>query len=391
MTVREKNHIYHEESLKHSIRKTGQKPIFHLMSELPVNEPATSVCWCINTGLYVGLFSDWTLILYFVFLNQDSSKRNVVSFENDYLDFEVDLTDLETFGETTPTKKSKTQELHNSTKPTTQPAVSETVGTKTKQINPKTDPVPEQASSVDSDDEKLVIDDSLSHTLTPNKQPLPRADIPLTPESGPAPEKPESSSSPQKLTRQGRQSRKLRESGDQLSEILRMQTAMFNPTNHPAKSSTTSLEANPPSQSLGPSVHPPTVSLVKPCVTSYLERSESVNSHESTPVVNVSTEPKSQCPFEFNFGDRLYNCVVGKLDFLSGLLSQDLQAGAEDEQDYDAPKEGNLIYKLYSLHDLLLMVRSSVALSHTRSVGSSENKVQSTQPLQNCTNPVAKA
>lgn len=83
--------------------------------------------------------------------------------------------------------------------------------------------------------------------------------------------------------------------------------------------------------------------------------------------------------------------MVGKLDLLSGLLSEDLQAGAEDEQDYDAPKEGNLIYKLYSLHDLLLMVRSSVALSHTRSVGSSENKVQSTPPLQNRTKPVAKA
>lgn len=326
-----------------------------------------------------------------MFLNQESSKRNVVSFENDSLDFEVDLTDLETFGETTPAKKPKKQEQHNSTKTTTHPAVSETVGIKPKQINPKSDQETEHTSSMDSDEEKLVIDDSVSQTLTPLKQPLPSAapfsaDIPLTSES--TSDKPELSSSPQKLTKHGRQSRRLRDSGDQLSEILRMQSAMFNPTSNSAKSSATSQETKSPSQSLGPSVHPPAVSLVKPCVTSYLERNESMNSHESTPLVNILTEHKSQCPFDLNL---LFICVVAKLGFLSGLLSQDLQAGAEDEQDYNAPKEGNLIYKLYSLQDLLLMVRSSVALSHTRSVGSSENKVRPTQPLQNCTGPAGEA
>lgn len=392
MTMREMNHIYHEESLKHSIKKNGQKHVFHLMSELPANEkPFTSVCWCINEGVREGLFSDSTLTFCFVFLNQESSKRNVVSFENDSLDFEVDLTDLETFGETTPAKKPKKQEQHNSTKTTTHPAVSETVGIKPKQINPKSDQETEHTSSMDSDEEKLVIDDSVSQTLTPLKQPLPSAapfsaDIPLTSES--TSDKPELSSSPQKLTKHGRQSRRLRDSGDQLSEILRMQSAMFNPTSNSAKSSATSQETKSPSQSLGPSVHPPAVSLVKPCVTSYLERNESMNSHESTPLVNILTEHKSQCPFDLNL---LFICVVAKLGFLSGLLSQDLQAGAEDEQDYNAPKEGNLIYKLYSLQDLLLMVRSSVALSHTRSVGSSENKVRPTQPLQNCTGPAGEA
>ncbi|XP_011605663.2 little elongation complex subunit 2 isoform X1 [Takifugu rubripes] len=324
ITMREMNHIYHEESLKHSVKKNGQKHVFHLMSELPANDkPFTS----------------------------ESSKRNVVSFENDSLDFEVDLTDLETFGETTPAKKPK-KELHNSTKITTHPAVSETVGTKPKQIHSKSDQETEHTSSIDSDEEKLVIDDSVSQTPTPKKQPLPSAapfsaDIPLTSES--TSDKPELSSSPQKLAKHGRHSRRPRDCGDQLSEILRMQSAMFNPTNNSAKSSATSQEIKSPSQSLEPSVHPPAVSLVKPCVTSYLERNESVNSHESAPLVNILTEHKR-------------------------LLSKDLQAGAEDEQDYDAPEEGNLIYKLYSLHDLLLMVRSSVALSHTRSVGSSENK-----------------
>lgn len=222
-------------------------------------------------------------MLCFVFLNQENSKRNVVSFENDSLDFEVDLTDLETFGETTAVKKPKKEELLNSLKTITQPCVSET---KTKPMNPHSDEEAEQEITVDSDEGNLVIDDSVSQTPTPDKQPLPHttphsAVVSLSPESEPTRDASESSSSPQKSTRHGRQSRRCRESGDQLSEILRMQTAMFNPTNNAAKSSTTSQESNPPSQSLGPSVHLPMVSLVKPCVTSYLERNESSNFHEA--------------------------------------------------------------------------------------------------------------
>lgn len=57
------------------------------------------------------------------------------------------------------------------------------------------------------------------------------------------------------------------------------------------------------------------------------------------------------------------------------ILSQDLQASAEDEKDYDAPQEGNLLYKLYSLQDLLLMVRSSIPLTHTRRTDGNPNKV----------------
>lgn len=255
----------------------------------------------------MGLISDSILILCFVFLNQECSKRNVVSFENDALDFEVDLTELETFGETAAVKKPKKQELHDFLKITSQPTVSETVGIKTKPTDPHSDEEEEEEASVDSDEGNLVIDDSVSPTLTTNKQPLPNAtphsaEDPLTPESKPARDEPEASSSPQKPPRHGRQSRRHKESGDQLSEILRMQTAMFNPTNNAAKSSAASQESNPPSQSLGPSVHLPVVSLVKPCVTSYLERNESVNFHEATPVVNVLPEHKSECPFDFSFG-----------------------------------------------------------------------------------------
>lgn len=45
MTVRERSQIYHEESLKLSIKKNGSKHVFHLMTELPANEQQLStVC-----------------------------------------------------------------------------------------------------------------------------------------------------------------------------------------------------------------------------------------------------------------------------------------------------------------------------------------------------------
>uniref|UniRef100_A0A4W5KV17 Little elongation complex subunit 2 C-terminal domain-containing protein n=1 Tax=Hucho hucho TaxID=62062 RepID=A0A4W5KV17_9TELE len=57
-----------------------------------------------------------------------------------------------------------------------------------------------------------------------------------------------------------------------------------------------------------------------------------------------------------------------------GLLCDDLMVGAEVEEDYSTPEEGNLLYKLYSLQDLLLLVRSDICLAHTRRLGTS-NKV----------------
>lgn len=42
MSVRERSHIYHEESLKLSIKKNGSRNIFHLMTERPVNEQSLS-------------------------------------------------------------------------------------------------------------------------------------------------------------------------------------------------------------------------------------------------------------------------------------------------------------------------------------------------------------
>ncbi|XP_026167721.1 little elongation complex subunit 2 [Mastacembelus armatus] len=376
MTVRERSHIYHEESLKLSIKKSGRKNVFHLMTELPASEKHLSL---------------------------EKSQRNVVSFESNSLDFEVDLTDLETFGEMTPIKSSKLQKMQSEqdasvkgknapsslplnkskrsseslvntscsldqmsatqtdmddpvTEKTPQPILREPSVPKTEQMKPDTlQEIGEQLGSLgDSDDEKLVIDDSSSPAATqtkPKTTPC-SSDTSLSPGSETFPINLKSSPR-QKVTKRTRQSRV---SGDQLSEILRMQTAMFNSVNDTAKCSPKSQETNLPAQCIVSSVQSHPTSLVKPCVSSYLEKNQDEDGdsgpalHRSAPAVNIiSTECKK-------------------------ILSQELQAGAEDEQDYDAPEEGNLLYKLYSLQDFLLMVRSSVLLTHTRNVGSSQNQ-----------------
>ncbi|XP_060932552.1 little elongation complex subunit 2 isoform X2 [Limanda limanda] len=371
MTVRERSRFYHEESLKLSITKNGRKKVFHLMTELPVSEQQPT---------------------------PESSQRNVVSFENESLDFEMDLTDLETFGETSSVKVSKKQKVQTeqhvgvkSTKATSVPAVSkketssgdpankssssleemnddpvmkeaaqqvqsETCEPQTEQLRHDSAQTSDRdvASTGESDDEKLVIDD-LSPAAPTTSQPQLKAspcsaDPPVTPASETLPVK-SPQSSPEKSTRQTRQSRRS-QAGDQLGEILRMQTAMFHT---PGKCSTTVAQESAPCT--GPPVHSNPTSLVKPCVSSYLERNQDQDGetcstpHTSAPGVHVNTTEHRK------------------------ILSHDLQAGAEDEQDYQAPEEGNLLYKLHSLQDTLLLVRSSVSLTHSRQVGSQNQYV----------------
>ncbi|XP_056273011.1 little elongation complex subunit 2 isoform X1 [Pseudoliparis swirei] len=367
MKVRERSHIYHEESLKLSFKKDGSKNVFHLLTELPEDDQQ---------------------------LPPRHSERNVVSSGNNGLDFEMDLSDLETFGEAAPIKPPKMQKEKNArvkslkapgspsldkTKKSSEHLVNTGSGSQEEMNSSSADvtgpmkeettqpvanhtmtPKPDQMSSDsgqqsdencpflgDSDEEKLVIDDSVSPTNT--RTASRSADPPIIPVS-------ESetvnldSLSPQKGKKQRRLSKRAKVSGDQLGDILRMQTAMFNSPGE-AKGSTKSQEINSPTRCVGPSVHSHPTSLVKPCVSSYLERNQNQDGetcaapHVSAPVVNITTTGHKK------------------------ILSQVLQAGAEDEQDYTAPEEGNLLYKLYSLQELLLMVRSSVSLTHTRKVG----------------------
>uniref|UniRef100_A0A3P8URZ7 Interactor of little elongation complex ELL subunit 2 n=1 Tax=Cynoglossus semilaevis TaxID=244447 RepID=A0A3P8URZ7_CYNSE len=332
MTVRERSHFYHEESLKLAIQQSGSKNVFHLMTTLPSSEQQQSV---------------------------ESSQRNVVSFDNDSLDFEVDLTDLETFGESVLTKTPKTQiELPECVKeqkdlgalPSKRKTSTENLSAAAAEMNQDnagtTEGTPQQGvkktkrkrqdstqSSAadlphkgDSDDEKLVIDDGLSPASTPTERPPSSSGSPSTPVPESIPDT-LGSPSPQKAVRQNRQPKKAK-TGDQLGEILRMQTAMFNSSNSTKKCSSISHERN-----------------------------------QNQDAENFTTPQKSESAANIPATEH------------KKILSEELQAGAEDEQDYKTPDKSNLLYKLYSLQDLLVMVRSSVPLTHSRKVGSQNELV----------------
>ncbi|XP_074534689.1 little elongation complex subunit 2 [Halichoeres trimaculatus] len=370
MLVRERSHLFHEESLKLSIKKTGSKNVFHLMTELPVNKQQ---------------------------LSPENSKRDLVSFEN-CLDFDMDLTDLETFGET-PVKTSRTQKIQTdqdtrvkskkasslsstsemkrsaelllNTGSSTQgetdtsladmddPTTHDTTPPVAREIpEPETETIRDDSAqdshedpvfAEDSDDEKLVIDDSPSTAVSSSILTRSKTAAPTVSKAAPVNSE---SPSPQNRKRLRRKTKNAEESSDQLSEILRMQSAMFNKTNDKVKHSTTAQETDSPTRCMGPPVSSHPTSLVKPCVTSYLERNKNQDGE-------TCTAPKDS------------SSVVNAT---KKILSEDLQASVEDEKDYEPPEKGNLLYKLYSLQDLLLMVRSSVPLSHSRSVGGSQNK-----------------
>lgn len=247
----------------------------------------------------------------------------------------MDISDLETFGETTSKKTAKTEERQNErvvwppikspkttissplskmkmsseslslqTKVNTswsQPiiksplALGEAVKSTTKQKKP--DSAQESDESETDDDEKLVIDHSgSSGTMTPTKTAAqPKCETPQGSVKS-------NSSSPQKTSQPRRQSRGQRAKvlGDQLGEILCMQTAMFNSARSPARSSSSvTPESSSSTPGPEPTVYSHPTSLVKPCVTSYLERKEKQDGESGTPQPEPApsvTEHKSWYP-----------------------------------------------------------------------------------------------
>lgn len=328
VTVRERSHIYHEESLKLSVNKAETKNVSDVMTELPISE-------------------------------QSAPGRHFVTLTNDSIDFEVDLSDLETFGENVSNKppsakKTKMNRAVKSEKPISQTksssknesvSMEEEMGSKrcqslkdkvaqdtstplSKKLNRENSSCP--LSTGDSDDDQLIIADASPNVNVQQKHSETSSS--------------EFSSPPRRTTR----SKKLKKSppsGDQLGEILQMQTAMFssNPSDIP-KSSKVFQDTSTLSRQHGPApLH--STPLVKACVSSYLERNP--NQEEET-------------------GDAFHNVAAPESTKCKKLLSQDLQEVTEDECDYESPEEGNVFYKLYSLDELLIMVRTSISFTRAR-------------------------
>ncbi|XP_060770852.1 little elongation complex subunit 2 isoform X2 [Neoarius graeffei] len=388
MTWRERNHLFHEESVKLAYKKTGSNPVFFLMSEDYGNRTD--------------------------FATEETSSRPVVSFDSTGIDFEVDLTDLESFGESCqPKKKIKNNDLKNQA-----PSKSETQGLSkpkvdldkdktshmlTEEASPMKDiisalpmPANEEAATrasvedssvdksaettlnsvseeellsstveetaertpakrirhssgnIDSDEECLIIDDSgspLSGVANKKNQVTPAVPENITdPNTSSVSDLKVlmSPSSPAKGARKGVKRPRVSADCDQLGHILRMQNAMLKSTSaksqEVAKAPATDCRPAEPK----PNNHP--VSLVKRSVSSYLdmEYREGLQNEAAAPAVSQPTAQRKR------------------------LLKEELLVSAEDEEDYEAPEEGSVLYKLYSLLDVLLMVRSTVSIAHPR-------------------------
>ncbi|KAL0968923.1 hypothetical protein UPYG_G00273780 [Umbra pygmaea] len=393
MSARDRSQLFNEESIQLSINKNGSKSVYHVMTETP--------------AMYKQLPAE-------------SSQRTLVSFETSVLDFGLDLTDLETFGETTQSSKSpKAQKLqkeiasqHNyassqSKEKSNQTCRISSIQEKEAQQEVNLDmaegpgaqqkvvqspagmssPVrcakplrndsqeseedlvtgqgSELSSGVDSEDERLVIDDPLSPDSTSRAQcnTKPSTKLPLSPPGEAVPDSPNRArTSPSSLTGTRRVGRKPRVPGrcDQLGQILAMQKAMLKPSprqNQPPDTPCPSNpQAPPPSRGLPrPHPQPSSQSLVKPCVSSYLQSTQDEETYVQAPAGPAPIDKENSAHHK-------------------RLLCESLLCGAEDERDFLAPVEGNLLYKLYSLEDLLLLVRSQVSLAHTHKVGM-ENKM----------------
>ncbi|XP_053496746.1 little elongation complex subunit 2 isoform X1 [Ictalurus furcatus] len=392
MTWRERNHLFHEENVKLAYKKTGSNPVFFLTTEDYCNRHE--------------------------FATEEKSSRQVVSFDSNDLDFEVDLTDLESFGEAyQPKKKVKHNDSENQaptkseslglSKPKLELDQGKTLHTLTEQASTPKDvisvlstPAKEEAQeeearagvknssvdecaettlnsvsdedplsssveesaectpakrvrhssvNIDSDEERLIIDDPDSpfRSIVNKKNQV----TPAAPENITDPNTssvsdvlnvPESPRSSAKGAKKAAKRPRVSADCDQLGQILRMQNAMLKSTT--AKSQETpkapSADCCPPEPK--PSNHP--VSLVKSSVSSYLdlESREGLQNEAAAPATSQPTAQRKR------------------------LLREELLVSAEDEEDYEAPEEGSVLYKLYSLVDVLLMVRSTVSIAHPR-------------------------
>ncbi|XP_026118475.1 little elongation complex subunit 2-like isoform X1 [Carassius auratus] len=373
LSWRERSLLFHQESVKLAFKKTVSRPVFFLTSEeLPVETQPPP---------------------------EDKISRSVAGLDDAGMDFGTDLTDLESFGESyKPSKKVKEQnepktasatpsqhipslkrqtdsvgttKLTSTSRDTPTEPLESTVaklqgetdtsadegdGTLNKTANSGKESVSEDAKEkiemcsapcpptkrprhmmkdktdqdLDSDEERLVID----HILSPQRPQTQGTAAEVS--SDPATPDPANPSG--KGTKKGVKRARISGECDQLGQILKMQDAMLKST--PSKNQEPVKPRVPEDKAPEVKTH----SLVKQCVTSYLESREGQEEDTTLPAdvpLLLATQRKR-------------------------LLKEDLQGSAEDEMDFDPPAEGSVLYKLYSLLDVLLLVRSSVDIAHPR-------------------------
>lgn len=143
LTVREKNHLFHEESIKLSFQKKDSKPVFFLMTVQTVQlspektpEPKVGrerereiTCVVLKVLVYYQIlaFIVLSVVLFIcLFVLQEGHSRKLVAAESTDMDFEVDFTELESFGESTlPSLKKTNQDAAQKTEAVRKPSAAE--------------------------------------------------------------------------------------------------------------------------------------------------------------------------------------------------------------------------------------------------------------------------
>ncbi|EMP41485.1 NMDA receptor-regulated protein 2 [Chelonia mydas] len=191
----------------------------------------------------------------------------------------------------------------------------------------------------DTDEERLIIDTECKSVeyckaAVFSSNPDPGADILKSPSpiQTASSSLANSSESPdQKKIASKKPFKRLSKEFDPLGQILKMQTELLKPPS--PKASEQPLVNCDKSSNPTPSLVPPPS---KPTVASSVE-----------PAANTSSLPKLTWTSHFQGASK-------------GLLPSELKTLVEDQSEYTAPQDSNLVYKLFSLDDLLLLIRCSV-------------------------------
>ncbi|XP_032654400.1 little elongation complex subunit 2 isoform X2 [Chelonoidis abingdonii] len=215
-------------------------------------------------------------------------------------------------------------------------------------------------SNSDTDEERLIIDTECKNgeyckAAVFNSNPDLVADVPKSPSPihTSSSSLANSSESPdQEKTASKKPFKRLSKEFDPLGQILKMQTELLKPPfpKAPEQPLVNCDKSSNPAPSLVP---PPS----KPTVASSME-----------PAANTSSLPKFTWTSHFQGTPK-------------GLLPAELKMLVEDRSEYTAPQDGNLVYKLFSLDDLLLLVRCSVQKVRTERRSCNKRQIRKHTPV----------
>ncbi|XP_048188926.1 little elongation complex subunit 2 isoform X3 [Perognathus longimembris pacificus] len=300
MTMRERNQIFHEVPLKCMMSKNTSVPVSAVFMDKPeesVPEMDTS--------------------------SEVNECRKIETHENLDLNFDEDVTELETFGVTT-TKPPKS--------PNPASTSSESIMTDTPVAAKAAPPAPPPMALATPDiaTSSRSLAQMLMEQLKKEKQLV----------TGQASVGNHTTSNPEDSCVLKKPIKRVYKKFDPVGEILKMQDELLKPISRKVP------ESN---------------------LMNTDDSKQSLVSEQSSAPSDASGWPKSGWPSAFQKP--------------KGRLPYELQDYVEDTSEYLPPKEGNFVYKLFSLQDLLLLVRCSIQKIETRPRSKKKKKIRRQFPV----------